>query len=112
MDKKKNTTKKVKRDIKSFVDYLKKDHNLNIKKVYLFGSYAKDKQHKWSDIDIAIVSPFFDKEDALSYLWRLRRKEDIDNMIAPIGLSVKDIKSKKSSPLIWEIKKTGKEIKI
>ncbi len=32
---------------------------VRIVQAYLFGSYAKGIRHKWSDIDLAIVSPDF-----------------------------------------------------
>ena len=32
---------------------------LNIKRVILFGSYAKNHQHEWSDIDVALVADEF-----------------------------------------------------
>jgi len=40
------------------------------------------------------------------------RSLDGKNMIAPVGLPLTDFKSKNPSPLIWQIKKTGKRIKI
>jgi len=36
-----------------------KDANIRIEKAILFGSYSKGKAWKWSDIDVAIVSPDF-----------------------------------------------------
>ena len=46
-----------------------------IERAYLFGSWAKGKQHRWSDIDLAIVSPRFTnlqtKEHALSRAMRM-----------------------------------------
>lgn len=32
---------------------------ISIQAAYLFGSYAEDKQHEWSDIDLAIFSDQF-----------------------------------------------------
>lgn len=110
MDKKRYTQKYAEKSIKNFVSYLEKEHNLPVERVYLFGSYAKNKQHEWSDIDVCIISSFFENNDSLSYLWPLRRKKDVHNMLAPIGIPPKDFKSKSPSPLIWQIKKTGKRI--
>lgn len=36
-----------------------KNAGINVDRAVLFGSYAKGHQNKWSDIDIAIVSPEF-----------------------------------------------------
>lgn len=75
--------------------------------VYLFGSFVKNKNHKWSDIDVAVVSDVFEKNehgDQQFLLWKIRRKVDI--MIEPIGFSKKDFKEE-SNPLVAEIKKSG-----
>ncbi len=77
--------------------------------VYLFGSYAKGKSHKWSDIDVAIIS------DRLKKDWN--KNEDIlwkytigvDSRIEPIGFTVKDFQDD-SDPMVSEIKKTGIKI--
>ncbi len=45
----------VKKIIIKFAAKLKAD-NFDFSSIYLFGSYAKEKQHKYSDIDIAVVS--------------------------------------------------------
>lgn len=111
MDKKKYTKKEVKDNIKNYVSYLKKEHNLSIKKVYLYGSYAKKKPHTWSDIDVCIISSKFEKIDSISYLFNKLRKKDIRNSIEPIGFSPNDFKDKYSS-LINEIKNTGIEVRI
>ena len=33
--------------------------NFRVDSVYLFGSYARASHNKWSDIDIAVISPDF-----------------------------------------------------
>jgi uncharacterized protein len=42
-----------------FVDLLKKESNLSIQKAVLFGSFAKNEQHEYSDIDLALWSDAF-----------------------------------------------------
>jgi predicted nucleotidyltransferase len=52
----------TKRDIKEKIFALKesfKEQQIPIKSIWLFGSYAKNKAHKYSDIDIAVFSPEF-----------------------------------------------------
>jgi predicted nucleotidyltransferase len=52
--------------------------NMEIKKAYLFGSYAKGCEHKDSDIDIAIVIGKMDDFFAVQMqLMRLRRTIDL-----------------------------------
>jgi len=50
--------------------YIKKlkENKLPIKKAYLFGSYARNEQHKHSDIDICLVVDNF-RSDKLLRIW-------------------------------------------
>ncbi|MDO9399749.1 MAG: nucleotidyltransferase domain-containing protein [bacterium] len=106
---KRTIPKKVKKEINKYIKILKAD-KLPIKKIILFGSYAKGEQHEWSDIDLCIISPKFkDAFEALQYLWLKRKIFDIQYVIEPIGFSPKDFKDKYSS-LVYEIKTTGIEI--
>ncbi|OGQ44561.1 MAG: hypothetical protein A3H42_06190 [Deltaproteobacteria bacterium RIFCSPLOWO2_02_FULL_46_8] len=81
---------------------------LPIQKVYLFGSYARGNPHRWSDIDLCVVSPrFTDPWKATQYLWS-KRTTDRGRTIEPVGFSPKDFQHE--SPLTREIKKTGIEV--
>ena len=44
-----------------------KDHN-KIEKMYLFGSMATGKTHKWSDVDLIIVSKKFRRKGIMDRL--------------------------------------------
>ncbi|MFH1233352.1 MAG: nucleotidyltransferase domain-containing protein [Patescibacteria group bacterium] len=108
---KKTIPKKVKQQISQYVDMLKQD-KLPIKKVILFGSFAKGSQNKWSDIDLCIISPKFQNAyNALNYLWLKRKITDLKYTIEPIGFCPKDF-SNRYDTLISEIRNTGIEIKI
>jgi len=110
MDKKK-LPKRVIKEINSFVKDLKKDR-VPIERVYVFGSYAKGEQGKWSDVDVCIVSPkFTDAFAAMRYLWR-RLPNDPDSMIEPLGFSPEDFEEGNLSPLTYEIKKHGVEVRV
>ncbi len=78
--------------------------NYPIERVFLFGSYAKNKPRKDSDIDIAVVLNLkkntFDLEVELA---RLRR--NIDLRIEPHAFITKDFNEE--NPLAYEILKTG-----
>jgi len=105
---KKRIPEKIKKEINEYIQILKKD-KLPIKKVILFGSYAKGTQHKWSDIDLCIVSPKFKNAfKALEYL-SLKKPFNTKYTIGPIGFTPKDLQDKYNS-LIYEIKTTGIEI--
>ena len=91
---------------KKYVDFLRKK-NPGIKKVYLFGSYAKGIFNVDSDIDLAIVfENLTDTFDTQVELMKLRRK--FDNRIEPHAFRESDFEV--SNPLAMEILKTGIEI--
>ena len=74
--------------------------------VYLFGSYTRNKNNKWSDIDVAVVSDklkrdWWKNEMLLSHL-----SLDVDSRIETHGFTVKGFEDD-SDPLVYEIKKTG-----
>jgi predicted nucleotidyltransferase len=106
---KKVLPKKIKKAIREYLKILKRE-GLSIQKVYLFGSFAKSKAKKWSDLDLCIISPKFkNPNEALDYLWE-RRIVNKNVHIEPFGYPPKDFVDE--DPLVWEIKKTGKEIKV
>ena len=95
-----------------FVSYLKKQHGLSVSRAYLFGSHARGNTHKWSDVDVCVVSPLFKTEDPLSYLWTRRRRIDVDNSIEPVGFTPEEFNAKIPSPLVAEIRKHGEQLSI
>lgn len=98
---------KVKKNIDEYINALKKD-KIPIDKAYLFGSYAKGKQHKCSDIDLCIISSQFkDPWETLQYLWSKRLHND-GITIEPVGSSPESFQD--WIPLVREIKRSGKQI--
>ena len=96
---------KVKKVIKNYVKKLRAK-KYSVSAAYLFGSYAKNKANKWSDIDVAIVSDKLKRnyEKNRLALWRTRR--DVDERIEPHGFTVADFWDN-SNPMSYEIRKTG-----
>ena len=89
-----------------YVDFLRKNIP-NIKKVYLFGSYAKGNTNVDSDIDLAIVfENLSDTFDMQVQLMKLRRK--FDNRIEPHAFRESDFEI--SNPLAMEILSNSIEI--
>jgi predicted nucleotidyltransferase len=91
--------------IDSFVDALKIE-NFNIKYVYLFGSYANNKNHEDSDIDVAVIlgntsENIFDKQ---MKMMRIASRLD-DVRIEPHPVYLEDFET--GTPFVNEIKKTG-----
>jgi predicted nucleotidyltransferase len=79
----------------------------DVKKIYLFGSFAKGTSNDDSDIDLAII--FGHLSDAFEMqveLMKMRRK--FDTRIEPHPFSESDFNS--SHPLAIEIVKSGVEI--
>ena len=91
---------------KRYVNFLKKN-NPNIKKAYLFGSYAKGISNVDSDIDLAIVfENLSDTFDMQVQLMKFRRK--FDTRIEPHAFRESDFEP--SNPLVKEILTVGVEV--
>lgn len=72
-------------------------------RVMMFGSYAKDCPHEWSDIDVAVIVPKVNREkwwDTAVSLGRATRS--ISSYIEPILLE-----SGEDSPIYREVMRTG-----
>jgi len=90
--------------VKRFLDKLN-EIGIDIEAAYLYGSYVKRKQHKWSDIDVVIISSDF-SEDRFDERVRLTMiASEIDDRIEPVPFRPEDFIDE--DPLVWEIKKTG-----
>lgn len=94
--------------IKEYVNNLEKS-GVIVESVYLFGSFAKGNSNQWSDIDVAIISPYFRLKynEGRFMLWKIRRT--IDARIEPHGFTPEDW-SDNVNPMAYEIKKTGVRI--
>lgn len=97
--------------INLLTEYLKavpKD-KYQLSKAFLFGSYARDKQHEDSDIDLAIVfKSLVDPFSTQVELMKLRRQFDL--RIEPHPFRESDFTGQ--NPVVSEILKYGYEIPI
>ena len=94
--------------VESFIMDIKK-LGLKIRKVILFGSYAKNKQQEYSDIDVAIVSDEFTGvgfEDIKLFVKSLK------NYILIQPKTYNTNYFEQGDPFIEEIIRTGIEIKV
>jgi uncharacterized protein len=99
----KNKASKIAREYINFI----KQHDPNVKKAYIFGSYVKGTMREDSDIDLAIIfKKLNDTFDMQVKLMKLRRK--FDTRIEPHAFRESDFGS--SNPLANEILRTGLEI--
>ncbi|MCX6149637.1 MAG: nucleotidyltransferase domain-containing protein [Ignavibacteriales bacterium] len=92
--------------IKKLIEFISEE--LEIKGVYLFGSYANGNPEDYSDIDLAIISDDFDG-DRFSDRKRLNKfiiKTSLDIEIHPF--KTKDFST--DNPFVTEIIRTGKKI--
>lgn len=81
--------------------------SMELKRAFLFGSYAKGNEHADSDIDIAIVVGKMDDFFSVQMqLMRLRRT--IDLRIEPHPIGVEDFTI--HNPFAYEVQKTGIEL--
>ena len=88
-----------------------KSTGLHLRKVIVFGSYAHSKQHKWSDIDVALVADEFSGIgfNDTQYFARINNKKPyilIETNTFPTSYF------RKGDPFIDEIKRTGIEINL
>lgn len=102
----KSAVKQARKFASEFVRYLKAE-GLTVQRAYLYGSFARGTPHRWSDIDVCIISPQFrSPSQSLRYLWEKRRDIDIKRGIEPVGYHPKDFQVIKS-PLVWDIYENG-----
>lgn len=82
---------------------------VNVRSAYLFGSYALNRQHEWSDIDIALIAddfigvPAFDKD-------RFRRLHLIPEFVVIETHTFPTSLIAEGDPFIKEIMRTGIKI--
>ncbi len=90
--------------VRRFLNKLK-ETGMSVIVAYLYGSYAKGRQHKWSDIDVAVISSEFD-DDRFDERVRLTMiASEIDDRIEPVPFRPDTFVDE--DPLVWEIKKEG-----
>ncbi len=101
----KNQIKKI---ISEFAEILKKNR-FAFTQIWLFGSYAKGKGKKDSDIDIAVVASQLPR--GRSYLDKKMRLLELtlqtDSRIEPILLEEAELKERTGSIMGYEVKKHG-----
>lgn len=99
--------------VKSVQKYLQavKQKRIPVKYGVLFGSYARGQQHEWSDIDLLVVSPRYDRKwthKDWAKLWLVAA--DTDVRIEPIPVGEKQFKEDDSSLIIEIARREGQII--
>ena len=78
--------------------------------VVLFGSHARGNQHKWSDIDLLVVSPRFDGErcsEDIDSLWYMAAL--VDSRIEPIACGLNQWEHDDGSAIIEIARREGQQ---
>lgn len=91
-------------------NYLKELSRIGVpvKQAILFGSYAKETNHKWSDIDLIVISDKYDKDynrEDINLLWRTAARTD--NRIEPIPVGSNRWKTDDESTIIEIARREG-----
>jgi predicted nucleotidyltransferase len=103
------TQKSVINHIKKLSDEIRQS-GLHLRKVVLYGSYSRNEQHKWSDIDVAFIADEFigiGFEDTKLFSRIMIRYPKLN--IQPRTYNTKDFNSD-ADPFVEEILRTGIEI--
>jgi len=82
------------------------EQKMPIEQVIVFGSQVKGTAHKWSDIDVAVVSPKLGQDRHDEGVMLSRFVDDVDLRIEPHPYHPRDLKDK-WDPLAAEIRKHG-----
>jgi len=90
--------------VNKYVSFLVDEQKLNLYQVFLFGSYAKNKQNQDSDIDVALVFQNLDNRLEMQLkLMKWRRKFDLS--IEPHPFDRMDFNV--NNPFAYEIIQSG-----
>ena len=98
--------------VKKVVIEAKKD-GIKISRAFVFGSYAKNKANKSSDLDLCFISQDFKDRIKSSAILRAVIGFSFPSLDTPVDVVVyrpRDFSS--TIPLVYDIKNSGKEIKI
>ena len=88
-------------------------HGLAVQFGVVFGSQATGRVHQWSDIDLVVVSPAFDRltnRQPVNLLWRLAAR--VDSRIEPIPCGLHQWREDAASPILELARREGQEVAV
>jgi len=99
--------------VNAIQNYLRavKQKRIPVKYGVLFGSYARGQQHKWSDIDLLVVSPRYDRKwthKDWARLWVIAAHTD--SRIEPIPVGERQYEEDNGSAIIEMARREGQII--
>ena len=87
------------------------DYGIHAKRAVLFGSFARDEAHEWSDIDLLVIAPEFDEAHSLALTKRLwRATEAADDRIEPIPCGEQEWGEETGRPILEIARSEGVEV--
>jgi predicted nucleotidyltransferase len=94
----------VMKNVQLFLDKLRRN-GITISKAYIFGSYAKGKADRWSDIDIAIVSPQISEDRFEERVKLTKLAVSVDDRLEPLPFTPDTFSD--DDPFVRKIKNEG-----
>lgn len=91
-----------------FIGELRKE--IRVRKVFLFGSYAANREHDYSDIDVAVISPDFEGGTEKDYLLLGRAVLKVHPLIEARPYRPEDLANLSPVDFLAEIVRTGKVV--
>jgi predicted nucleotidyltransferase len=99
--------KTVVKSVQKYLNYLTQN-GIPVSYGVLYGSYAKGKANKWSDIDLLVVSPMFDENRTFEDYEKLRIYAGrSDYRIEPIPVGEKQLKEENANTIIIIARREG-----
>ena len=102
---------KVTEIISGFISRLKQE--IPVKHAFLFGSYARGDAKDYSDIDIAVISDWFDgkpKNKNLQYLSRIAAS--YNSLVEAIPFTEKEYRNLDKRTFLCSVIKTGRKLDV
>lgn len=99
----------IKSIVKKYLAVLAQN-GIPVQRAFVYGSYARNQARADSDIDVMLVSDFFDTTDIYKTAKPWRYAADVDHRIEPVSVSQKRFLTDDASPLIAVVKQEGVEI--
>jgi len=101
----------IREKLKQFCRALGKN-KIRVDRLILYGSHARGASKKYSDIDVAVVSPDFGKDRFKEGVKLFKIAYKIDPRLEPVPVSLESFEKDTWLPLIYEIREKGIEVKV
>lgn len=93
--------KQIVEKVKLYIKKIK-ENNINVYKVFIYGSSALDINNEYSDIDVAIISPDLGKNYLQEMRLLMKLTRNIDLMISPDPYSLEDYNKAGHGDFLWQ----------